>query len=214
MHNTWPLVAFPPFEEPQSTHYDGKRARPSPTAHQCRSALGPTRSFMVIIPSSGGTPPFLTFLEGDCLFIHCFANHVAHHGYQIQLGLFNPRVECLALRPLPHLKSRLSWNVSHIHGHFTHEIESPWPLHSKHSHWWKRRSRSKFASHSAWGTNGVSMWMQDGCKHRHGFLRGIEWIMFHGCLDCFQKPPLGGRPNTKLGDHGTLNAHRCWFILF
>jgi hypothetical protein len=31
----------------------------------------------------------------------------------------------------------------------------------------------------------------------------------------FQKPPLGGRPNTKLlGDHGTLNVHNRWFILF
>ena len=42
-----------------------------------------------------------------------------------------------------------------IKGHFTHEAASPWPLHVKHSHWWKRRSRSKFASHYAWGTNGV-----------------------------------------------------------
>ena len=40
-------------------------------------------------------------------------------------------------------------------GHFTHEIESPWPSHVKHSHWWKRRSRSKFASHYVWGTNEV-----------------------------------------------------------
>ena len=39
--------------------------------------------------------------------------------------------------------------------------------------------------------------------------------MFHGRLDYFQKPPLGGRPNTKPeGDHGTLNAHNRWFILF
>ena len=40
---------------------------------------------------------------------------------------------------------------------FTHKTEGPWPLHSKHSRWWKRRSRwSKFAtSHYAWGTNGV-----------------------------------------------------------
>ena len=30
---------------------------------------------------------------------------------------------------------------------------SPWPLHFKHSHWWK--SRSKFVSHYAWGTNVV-----------------------------------------------------------
>jgi hypothetical protein len=33
-------------------------------------------------------------------------------------------------------------------------------------------------------------------------------------LDYFRKPPLGGRPNTKPGDHGTLNAHNRWFILF
>ena len=25
--------------------------------------------------------------------------------------------------------------------------------------------------------------------------------MFHGHLDCFPKPPRGGRPDTKLGDH-------------
>ena len=39
--------------------------------------------------------------------------------------------------------------------------------------------------------------MQDGCKGLHGFLHGIEWIMFHGRLDYFEKPLLGGRPNTK-----------------
>ena len=38
--------------------------------------------------------------------------------------------------------------------------------------------------------------------------------MFHGLLDYFQKPPLGGRPNTKPRDHDTLNAHNRWFILF
>ena len=48
----------------------------------------------------------------------------------------------------------------------------------------------------------------------HGFLHGIEWIMIHGHLDYFQKLPLGGRANSKLGDHGTPNAHNHWFILF
>jgi hypothetical protein len=37
--------------------------------------------------------------------------------------------------------------------------------------------------------------------------------MFHGHLDYFQKPSLGGWPNTKPGDHGILNAHKHWFIL-
>ena len=53
-------------------------------------------------------------------------------------------------------------------------------------------------------------WMQS----LHGFVHGIEWIMFHGHLDYFQKPPLGGRPNTKPRDHGTLNAPNRWFIPF
>jgi hypothetical protein len=30
--------------------------------------------------------------------------------------------------------------------------------------WWKRWSRSKFDSLHAWGANGGSTWMQDGCK--------------------------------------------------
>ena len=59
-----------------------------------------------------------------------------------------------------------------------------------------------------------SMWMQDVCKSLHGFLHGIAWIMFHDHLDYSQKLSLGGRPNTKPGDHGTPYAHICWFILF
>jgi hypothetical protein len=38
--------------------------------------------------------------------------------------------------------------------------------------------------------------------------------MFHGHLDYFQNPPLGGRSNTKPADHGTPNAHNRWSILF
>jgi len=38
--------------------------------------------------------------------------------------------------------------------------KGPWPLHFKHSHWWKRRSQSKFTSHYGWRTNKVS-----GCKN-------------------------------------------------
>ena len=30
----------------------------------------------------------------------------------------------------------------------------------------------------------------------------VSWL-----LDYFKKPPLGGRPITKLGDHDTPNAH-------
>ena len=55
-----------------------------------------------------------------------------------------------------------------------------------------------------------SMWVQDGCKVLHG----MEWIMFHGHLDYFSKPSLGGRSSTKPGIHGIMNAHNHWFILF
>jgi hypothetical protein len=52
-------------------------------------------------------------------------------------------------------------------------------------------------------------------KSLHGFLHGIERVMFHGHLDYSRKPRFGGMPNTKpMGDHGTPNAHNRWFILF
>jgi len=38
--------------------------------------------------------------------------------------------------------------------------------------------------------------------------------MFHGHMDDYQKPPLRGRPNTKLGDRGISNAYNRWLILF
>jgi hypothetical protein len=60
-----------------------------------------------------------------------------------------------------------------------------------------------------------SMWIQDGWKVcMHGFLNGIESIMFCGHLDYFQKTPLGGRLNTNPEDHVTPNSQNHWFILF
>jgi hypothetical protein len=40
-----------------------------------------------------------------------------------------------------------------------------------------------------------------------------ETIMFHGHLDYLQKPSFGGRHDTKLEDHGILNARNRWVIL-
>jgi hypothetical protein len=98
-------------------------------------------------------------------------------------------------------------------GHFTHDTDSPWPLHFKHSPLWKRRSRSKFAaSHYARGTNRVCECKMDvkstsiPAWHWNGSCFMVTWIVF-------QKPSLEGRPNTKPGDHGIPNAHNCWFIL-
>ena len=55
--------------------------------------------------------------------------------------------------------------------------------------------------------------MQDGCKvYMDSYIvksQGIEWIMFHGHFGLISKLPLGGKPNTKPRDHGTLNAHNC-----
>ena len=38
--------------------------------------------------------------------------------------------------------------------------------------------------------------------------------MLSGHLDYFQKPPLGGRPNSNPGDHGTPNVQNFLFSIF
>ena len=58
-----------------------------------------------------------------------------------------------------------------------------------------------------------SMWMQDGCGVYMDSYMASNESCFPGQLDYFQKPPLGDRPDTKSGDHGTPNAHNCWFNL-
>jgi hypothetical protein len=59
-----------------------------------------------------------------------------------------------------------------------------------------------------------SMWMQHEHKVYMDSYMASNGSYFHGHLDYFQKPPLGGRPSTKPGNHGTPNAHNRWFILF
>jgi hypothetical protein len=57
--------------------------------------------------------------------------------------------------------------------------------------------------------------MQDGCKVYVDPYMASNGSCCSGYLDYFQKPPLGGRPNTKPSeDHGTLNARNRWFVLF
>ena len=73
--------------------------------------------------------------------------------------------------------------TSHTH---TWETESPWPVHFKHSHWWKRRSRSNLASHYAWGTNGVreckmdvkSTWIPTWHRMDHVSCFMVKWTIF------------------------------------
>ena len=46
--------------------------------------------------------------------------------------------------------------------------------------------------------------MHDGCKvHMDFYMASNESCS----MGHFQKPHLGGRPNIKPGDHGTLNVH-------
>ena len=98
-------------------------------------------------------------------------------------------------------------------GHFTHETESPWPSHFKHSHWWKRRSQSKFASHYAWGTNKVCECEMDVkstyilCMTSNGSCFMVTYIIFKNHL-------LEVGLTQKPGDHGTRKAHSRWVILF
>ena len=93
----------------------------------------------------------------------------------------------------------------------SHETESPWPFTLSALIGGKGGAGPSSLHTTLEGpTDQVSArWM----KTLHSFLRGIQWIMFHGHLDYFQNPSLGVRPNTKPGDRGTPNAHNRWFIL-
>ena len=59
-----------------------------------------------------------------------------------------------------------------------------------------------------------STWMQDGCNICMDTYMASNGSCVHGHLDYFQKPPLGGRPNTIPRNYGTPNAHNCSFIIF
>ena len=50
-----------------------------------------------------------------------------------------------------------------------------------------------------------STWIPTWHPMDHVFM--VAWTIFKNHL-------FGGRPNTKLGDHGTPNTHNRWFILF
>ena len=65
----------------------------------------------------------------------------------LPLSTFGPHLQYTRLVFLFFLANCVVYKVS-SKGHFTHTTESPWPFHFKHSHWWKRRSRSKFKLHT------------------------------------------------------------------
>ena len=52
--------------------------------------------------------------------------------------------------------------------------------------------------------------MQDGWK----VYMALNGSCFMVTWTILKKPPLGDRSNTKLGDHGTSNVHKCRRIPF
>ena len=48
--------------------------------------------------------------------------------------------------------------------------------------------------------------MQDGCKVYMDSYKALNGSCFMVTWTIVKKPLLGGRPNTKLSDHGTPNA--------
>ena len=78
--------------------------------------------------------------------------------HDIQWGCYVKNTSCLLMTKK--FKKKRKFSLSRetplaAKGHFTHKTESMWPIHFKQSHWWKRRSQSKFASHYAWYTGHI-----------------------------------------------------------
>ena len=126
-----------------------------------------------------------------------------------------PNIVChLFVKDFGHHRFTMLKVLSLTKGHFTHGTESSWPVaHFKHSHWWKRWRWSKFVAHYTWGTNRVreckmDVNYMDSYMASNGSCFVVTWTLF------FKTPPLEGRLDTKLGDHGTLNARNYWFIWF
>ena len=94
-------------------------------------------------------------------------------------------------------------------GCFMDKAKGPWPLHFKHV--------EKVEPVQVWFTiclrNQWSMWMQDGCKVYMDSYMASNGSCFMVTWTIFQRPPLGGRPNTKLGDHVTMESRNHWFIM-
>ena len=88
---------------------------------------------------------------------------------------------------------------------------SPWPLHFKHSHWWKNAEpvQVRFTLHLR---DQQSMWIQDGCNVHMDFYMSsngscfmVTWIIFKNHLL---------EVDTNQEDHGTPKTHNHSFILF
>jgi hypothetical protein len=108
-----------------------------------------------------------------------------------------------------HCLCRLACNV-YKSGHFTHKIESPWPLHFKHSHWWTRRSRSKFKLHTSLRDQHGKC-LQDGCKvyvASNGLCIMVTWTIFK-----YQLLEVGLRQNRETMALWTLTIIDLFYFI-
>ena len=76
----------------------------------------------------------------------------------------------------------------HTLGHFTHETESPWPLHFKRSHWWQKAEPVQ-VHFTLRLRDQQSKWMRDGCivymdSHvaSYGSCFMVTWIVLENHL--------------------------------
>ena len=96
-------------------------------------------------------------------------------------------------------------------GHFTPELEDPWPLIFKMSYWWKMLRVSHFTLLELEGLSDQGS--LNGWTNLCGVLNGMQWIMFHGPEGLASSPPQRGESKTKSGDHDTSKSHNSWFML-
>ena len=95
-----------------------------------------------------------------------------------------------------------------------HEGEGLWPLHFKHSHWWKRKSWSKFASHCTWGSNRVSerkidvkaTWIS---MWRQTFL-SLRATRPRACDCCTSSTLVGGKAGAGPSSFHLRDQHSKW----
>ena len=79
-----------------------------------------------------------------------------------------------------------------------------WPIHFKHSHWWKRRRLRD--QRSMWMHNGCKVYV-NSCVASNGSCFMVTWIVFKNHL-------LDIGLITNLRDHDTPKTHNRWFIIF
>jgi hypothetical protein len=94
-------------------------------------------------------------------------------------------------------------------GHFTHETESLWPFHFKHSHWWKKVRASPSSLHITLEgpTEYANVGWMDSYMAPNGSCYMVTWTIFKNHL------LVVGLTQNRETKNGTPNAHNRWFIL-